>query len=558
MFFQRYILSLIFVFIVYGNLLNANNLQVSNIQLKDKNTIEQHIYISIDISWENSWRISSESANWDAAWVFIKFRTGSGVWQHASLSTSSSDHLAPGGSTVDAVSDGKGIFIYRSSTGDGNNNWTGVELKWNYGLDGVPDDVTDIEIKVLGIEMVYVPQGSFYVGDGSSFGRLWNVADVNTNPAFISQTPIVLKCEDTQADDVQLENDGIYIDGDQGIDSDGNTTVDNFDFPTGYKAFYCMKYEFTNQQFADFLNTLSRTQQNTRTRWDISENTIIHPFPMNNIDAPQYGNSIRYILNQEDIDGPVHFFCDLNNNEIANDPDDGGNIVCCFMGWGDGAAYSDWAGLRPMTELEFEKACRGTEYPVNDEYAWHTTDIYGNSSTNYIFAIPDTIGTVNSYPVNPGTGVLANAQYGYTTGHDTPIEAPLRCGMFATSSSNRINSGGSYYGIMELSGSLTERIVTIGDSQGRTFRGTHGDGYLTSGTGIEGNATNIDWPGIIEGEESDGVKSKKGSGLKGGDWNDNVPRLKISNREWAAYDPYRPDGTGNAGSGFRSVRTSEN
>ncbi|MEN8122497.1 MAG: hypothetical protein ABFS35_19290, partial [Bacteroidota bacterium] len=190
MIFRKYIFTLIFVSCIFGNFLNANNLQLSNITFKDKNTIEQSVYISFDLSWDNSWRISSESANWDAAWVFVKFRIGSGVWQHASISASSSDHIAPTGSIINAVSDAKGIFIYRSSIGSGTNNWTGVELKWNYGLDGVPDDVSDMEIKVLGIEMVYVPQASFYVGDGSSFGRLWNVADVNTNPALISQTPI--------------------------------------------------------------------------------------------------------------------------------------------------------------------------------------------------------------------------------------------------------------------------------------------------------------------------------------------------------------------------------
>lgn len=554
MFFQRYILSLIFVSGIYGNLLNANNLQISNIQLKDKNTIEQNIYLSFDISWENSWRISSESANWDAAWIFIKFRIGSGNWQHASLSTNSSDHLAPGGSAIDAVSDGRGVFIYRSSIGNGNNNWTGVELKWNYGQDGVSDNVTDMEIKVLGIEMVYVPQASFYVGDGSSQGRLWNVASVNTNPAFISASPIVLRCEDTNFDDDQLEIDGVYIDGDAGIDMDGNIAVDNSDFPTGYQSFYCMKYEITNQQYTDFLNTLSRLQQNTRTRWDISGSVITHPYPMNGVDEPESRNSIRYEINAGDIEGPVNFFCDLNNNGQGSDPGDGGNIVVCNIGWADGAAYSDWAGLRPMTELEFEKACRGTAYPVSDEYAWHTTGLY---ITEYTFTSPDSVGFINSYPTNPGTGTFANAQHVLTTGHDTQQDAPFRSGIFATSSSNRINSGSSYYGIMELSGSMTERMVTIGDSQGRAFMGTHGDGNLTSGSGIEGNATNIDWPGIVTGEENDGVKTKKGSGLKGGDWNDAVARLSVSDRYMAANDPYRQDGEGNIGSGFRCVRTSE-
>ncbi len=551
-------MSLIFVSLISGVFLKANNLQVSNIQLNDKNSIEKYMYINFDISWDNSWRINSESSNWDAAWVFVKFRIGTGEWKHASLSTDLPDVIIPDGSSIDVASDGKGIFIYRSSTGSGSNNWIGVGLRWNYGQDDFPNDAENIEIKVLGIEMVYVPQASFYAGDGSSIGRIWDASDVNTNPAFISESPIVIKCEDTDYDDLQFENDGIYIDGDEGIDIDGSAAVDNSDFPTGYEAFYCMKYEITNQQYADFLNTLSREQQNTRSYRDISTSTILHPYLLSHLDVPQSRNCIRYEIDQDNIGGPVLVFCDLNNNGTANDPDDGENIVCCNIGWSDGAAYSDWASLRPMTELEFEKACRGTEYPVNNEYAWHTTGIYGNYDTEYIFTNPDTIGTINSFPQNPGSGIYGNAQYKFTTGHDTQHDAPLRCGMFATSSSDRVYSGASYYGILELSGSMTERIVTIGHSQGRAFQGTHGDGYLTSSNTIKGNATNLDWPGIVVGEENDGVKSKNGSGLKGGDWNDDAPRLTVSDRAMAGDDPYHEHGYGNIGSGFRCVRTAEN
>ena len=529
----------------------ANNIRIANISLKDKNTVEHYVYVRFDLSWEHSWRINNGSKNWDAAWIFIKFKVGNGNWQHATLSSLVSDHRTVNGATIETTNSGKGVFIYRDAVGSGNNNWQGIELKWFYGQDVMADDVRNLEVKVFGIEMVYVPQGDFYVGDGASDAAFWDAsANINT-PALISNQQMILRSNNAEFDDAQIKDTGILVDGDNGIDTNGVTAVDNPDYPTGYDAFYCMKYEITNQQYADFLNTLSREQQNTRTYFDISGDVIHHPYPINHVNTPESRNSIRYMLNPNDPQGPVIFFPDLNENGIAGDPTDGGNIVLCNLGWADGAAYADWAGLRPMTELEFEKACRGPEYPVENEFAWHTTNIYGDASTEYIFASQDTVGTESSYPSNPGTGIYANAMYQFTTGHNTQHDAPLRSGIFATDTSTRINAGSSYYGIMELSGGITERIVTLGNVFGRKFKGSHGDGKLNS----LGNADNADWPGFVQGEESDGIKSKDGSGLKGGDWNDGVRGLMVSYRGMASNDVYSPVGAGNIGSGFRCVRS---
>ena len=530
----------------------ANNIQITNIRLANKNTVDNYVSVVFNISWENSWRLSSAPANWDAAWVFIKFRQNNGAWQHATLGLNNTNHDAPSGCTVDAVNDGMGVFIYRSDNGSGNNNWIDIDLRWLYGENDLSDDASGIEIKVFAIEMVYVPQGSFYVGDGSSIGRLWNADDVNTNPAYISTSPITIKCEAIHADyqfDGQLEGDGILIDGDGGIDVDGNTIIDNPNFPTGYNAFYCMKYELSNQQVADFLSTLTLEQQNTRTFFNITQ-TPLHPYPMNHVNVPQSRNCVRgEIISSGE---PLNFFCDLNENGNADDANDGANIAICNIGWPDGTSFSDWAGLRPMTELEYEKACRGPEIPIANEYAWHTTNVYGDASTQYNI---NNLGEENSYPSNPGTGIYANAQYKYTTGHDTQHDAPLRCGMFATSNSNRINAGASYYGIMDLSGTMAERTVSLGHIDGRNFQGTNGDGILTTTIGYEGNANNEDWPGYVAGEEADGIKTWEGSGFRGGDWNDDLTRLQVSERFYGGRDPFDP--TGNIGSGYRAVRTAE-
>jgi formylglycine-generating enzyme required for sulfatase activity len=544
------------------SIVKANDLQISNISLLNKNTVSDYLYVQFDISWDNSWRISTGAQNWDAAWVFIKFRVDNGEWRHASLSTVGGEYTVPPGVTADVPSDGKGVFLYRSADGFGSVSWPSVQFKWLYGLDGVNDDATNVEVRVFGIEMVYVNQGAFYLGDGAAFGHFWNANDVSSNPAYISETGINVKCEDTNRDDAQIEGDGILVDGDEGIDIDGVTAIDNNLFPTGYKAFYCMKHEISNEQFADFLNTLTRDQQQARTFRNISIADVLYPFPINRSAQIESRNSIRYSNPSGGTEEPVFFFCDLNNNGVPNEADDGMNIALCNLGWPDGCAYADWAGLRPMTELEYEKVCRGPEVSVPLEFAWHTTNIYGDGE--YTFDASNGVGTVNSYPNNPGTGTDANAQWQFTTGHDTQHDAPLRGGMFATASSDRVNAGASYYGILDLSGTMSERCVTLGKIEGRRFEGTHGDGLLSVAPANPGDATNADWPGYNDNT----IQTALGSGLRGGDWNDGVNKLHVSDRSLAAEDIYVPanvgpgtdfvsSGSGNIGSGFRCVRTAD-
>ena len=59
---------------------NANNISVTNVSLTGQNTADNYTFVRFDISWENSWRTSSAPANWDAAWIFVKYRVGNGNW----------------------------------------------------------------------------------------------------------------------------------------------------------------------------------------------------------------------------------------------------------------------------------------------------------------------------------------------------------------------------------------------------------------------------------------------------------------------------------------------
>ena len=68
---------------------------------------------------------------------------------------------------------------------------------------------------------------------------------------------------DTNANDDSSLESGIGIDGDGGLDTNGDGYVDANNYPTGYRAFYLMKYELTQGQWVSFFNTLSDVEKAT-------------------------------------------------------------------------------------------------------------------------------------------------------------------------------------------------------------------------------------------------------------------------------------------------------
>ena len=142
----------------------------------------------------------------------------------------------------------------------------------------------------------------------------------------------------------------------------------------------------------------------------------------------------------------------------------------------------DWAGLRPMTELEYEKASRGPVLPKSGEFAWGSANL---ASTPYTYS---NLGSPSETVTNPEVST-GNAIYLATNG--TP-NGPKRSGILASSATNknREETGGSYYGVMELSGNVYERCVTVGTPRGRLFNGLHGNGIISS----QGNSTVSNWP----------------------------------------------------------------
>ena len=484
----------------------SNNVQVANVSLTDQNSIAHYKFIKCDISWENSWRTTASPNNWDAVWVFAKYRYINGsTWFHATLSDSTSVHVAPTGAEISATTDGKGIFMFKDSDGGGDNAFSNAKLRWEYGVDGLADN-DSVEICVFAIEMVFVPEGEYYLGDwdGSGHSSTYSLRDTSTLASALidtSLTPIESMAANSY-DDAQLEGVGVGIDGDGGIDSNGDGTIDNANFPTGYKGFYCMKYEISQGQYVAFANKLSSSQ---------SPNKIV-----------AVSNSYRVNISGS---ASTTWASTTENRAYTN------------MEWGDLASYADWSGLRPMTELEFEKAARGTNNTVLYEYAWGNTTIY---TTAYTMSSD---GTESEGITNMGSNI------GNCNWANVDPAGVVRCGIFAANSVNhtREETGASYYGIMELSGNAYELCVTIGDPLGRAYNGLHGDGELAS----TGNADEANWPGTNGSE----VTGRAGSGMRGGSRNYASTNCRISDRTYAGYEVARSTTNAYGGRCVRSYST---
>ena len=464
----------------------ANNITVSSPVLSTGSAADGYDFVTFDLSWENSWRLSSGASNWDAAWVFVKYRVSGGEWLPANLHNTG--HVAGTGTaadiTVGLVDDnaafnattnpGIGAFVYRSSAGSGTFTSTGLKLRWDYGADGISSG-TNVEVKVFAIEMVRVLQGAFNAGGGGGASAFTSTT-INTPTATTAPS-----------------GSGT-LGGEAGGYPTGQMAPVNASWPNGFAAFYCMKYEVTQQQYVDFLNTLTQTQATER-----KANESITRYAITGTAVGSYATT---------------------------NP----NVACNHLSWADGAAYADWSGLRPMTELEFEKACRGPEGAVSGEYAWGTATL---ASIAYTLSGAGTAseGIATNYSTTVG-----NAVYSFTIVSGN--EGPLRVGIFAANGSNtgRVSAGASYWGIMELSGNVSERPVTIDNVTGLAFTGTHGDGVLTS----SGNANAATWPG------SDAV----GSGWRGGAWYSYTSLMQVSSRSNAGFSYSSREYS----LGFRAVR----
>ena len=441
---------LLITFLLLSGSIYANNIQLANVLLNGQNPGSQYSMVNFDVSWENSWRTITNEINYDGAWIFVKFRKkSSSTWQHATIDATGAS--IPASSVIQTSLDGKGVWIYRSlpaSDFTGNVNYTGAKIRWDYGVDGVLN-TDSVEIRVFALEMVYVPQGKFNLGSTGT----------ETNHFFEGSTTNSYNVASENAITVANTAGNLYYSSSNGIGGDLAGPIPA-NYPKGFNAYWLMKYECSQQQYVDFLN---------------------------NLDIVRASN--RY----------AGVFTGTHPNLVAPFPERALNGLSIT----DELAFSDWAGMRPFTELEYEKACRGfNQTAIPNEYPWGNTTIANTSATT-----------------NPGLAneTANNGNANYSGGMGTA----LRCGIYATATSNRQQSGGTYYGVMDMAGDVMEITVSVGAAQGRNFTNTNGDGNLD----VNGDANVLTWPA-----------TSFGYSLRGGYFADAPARLSTSDRYYGTFN----------------------
>lgn len=401
--------------LIYTQLSFSNNITVTNASISGQNTTTHKQFINFDVAWENSWRTSTNESNYDGAWIFVKYRKNSTTdWRHATINSSGNTPAI--GANFSIPSDRKGTFIYRSVDGIGNNSFVANQLTWDYAADGLLDNET-VEIKVFALEMVYIPSGTFQLGSGGSETNAFKKG--NTSSPY-DVTVATIAFANTGTTDLNSNSQGPIS---------GNLPPA---YPTGFNAFWIMKYETSQQQYVDFLNhiDLAKATANNSPAFTISQ----HPNILTSSPNRAIGN--------------------LNSQRLAS--------------------IADWSGLRPFSEMEYEKASRGYNTPaVANEFAWGTTTAVSLVSTLNNSAFDEAVGT----PLN------ANSAYNFSN--------PVRVGLFARATgATRELSGATYYGVMNMGDNVNEICINIATTQGQAFNGNiHGDGYLAA----TGNTDITNW-----------------------------------------------------------------
>jgi len=435
---------LLALLITFSFQLMASELVITNFSFSGspRDTVTPKLTAYFTVTWNNAWK---NDKNNDAVWIFFKVRHQNETRNHRAAMVKLAGHKMiynfqrNGIEPVFYVPPHRaGVLISLSAKYRGSVSWR-LKIELDAQVRGI-DYANIVFGDVFGVEMVQVPQGSFYIGESDTLIQ-------NRESAFFDLTTkgrILVNSEKSIS--VGSEKGSIYYNNKNVPEFRGDRMGPVPDsFPKGFHSFYVMKYELSQGNYVSFLNTLGNQSS----------------FFRSNLGGKEYYKGRGGIKR---VDGMY-----LEGVYMTDYPERPAN----YISWDDGCAFADWAGLRPMTELEFEKAARGPANVLPGDYPW------GSSSSEM----------VSRYYDREGNLVFEKGI----------AEKDL-------SDSNLEMYGASYFWVMDLGGSLWERVVTIGSNKGRSFKGTHGDGFVDQ----FGNATNADWPTEVEG----------GLGYRGGGYYD--------------------------------------
>jgi formylglycine-generating enzyme required for sulfatase activity len=484
--------------------------------------------ITFDLAWDWSWRAAWEVEaaqtggkeklkleNWDAAWVFVKYRLPGGPWRHAMLAAEAAKHTVPSGAALEVgkSNDGKkgvGVFIHRAAAGQGPNDWKGVTLRWllpvgadaeeggtsEFEMHATTDkpaeaaafDPAKAEVKVLALEMVYVPPCAFWLGDGTT----------NTVAGQFTAGPghAPFRVEGEHA--IKLGGDTAeYLNNHDAVGMDPNNKDDfNRDqpatlpaaFPKGYAAFYCMKVEVTMAMYVEYLNMQPYAHQavSVPAKLSLPAGTVAMEDPNRAHLSPRTGVLIQ-APGTPDSMVPLQF--SRETFVVSGTVTKPGTaavfkttmpfVPCHYIPYQGARGFAAWSGLRPMTELEFEKACRGPVKPVADEFPWGTTGIAGIAGKNPAggkYALTNFNEETESVSWVGEKGPDATRGNAFLADNNGAPGWPTRVGIFATPQSERVTAGATYWGILDMAGSVPEKAVPVGEAACRGFSGNHGEG----------------------------------------------------------------------------------
>jgi formylglycine-generating enzyme required for sulfatase activity len=565
---KKFVLSFIFLFaftFLLKEAIHANNIRITSqprLVERDARGVGT-VTIQFGLRWENSWR-ANRPKNYDAAWIFCKAWDGT-MWRHVYLHSDSTQHhfgrghgaanhqmitencnigiqtqfelygnrmvIEPGFSPVQLVGVDEmeqrvnaavGVFIYRRGNGRGTVELTSVNLFWNYKAQAFEVD-DELAVKVFAIEMVYIPEGYFYLGgtstaissgySGRGAGAVISLNQQEEWGSFTSREArngFPFRVDSEGAIPMRNSADSTQLWVSTGATATEGTVPSHF--PKGFRAFYIMKYELTQEGYADFLNALNFAQQDAHTGSRVNEapGTLLNGALVGHNPWGNAANGLAVYRNHLVVTqiGEAYIFGTNANrqttapfsrtderprldgrdgNETRNT--DGQDIAMNMLSWYNLLAYAQFAGLRPMTEMEYEKVCRGPLWPVPGEFVWgnvfrQTFHTYWNTSWD-TWAIRGEIQNFNTgderFSTLFNSGAIhrlggPNSIWGNFSAH----RSVFRVGAFADSTTNRQASGATYWGVMNMADNVNEMVVIATRPEGWAFAGRHGDGMMRS------------------------------------------------------------------------------